>query len=203
MESLITIIPYIIFSYLLGSILIGYFIARILKKKDFGKNDMPGTAGTYRQLGLVPAFLVLSFDFVKGFLVPWVGILLGFPQLTIIIASFAVVSGHNWPLFFKFSRGGGGIVTSLGAALFLFPQQTLLAALAGVFGIIFHRLWLKKISSISRQPFPFAMTIGLMVLVILALFFKREANFLIFIFGIIFISLAKAIELKLKEKEKD
>jgi len=191
---------YILFSYLLGSILISYFIARLLKKKDFGKKDLPGTAGTFRQLGLIPALLVLLFDLIKGFLVPWMGTLLGFSQLTIIIASFAVISGHNWPLFFKFSKGGGGIITSLGAALFLFPKEALLILFIALLGMILYQFWLKKIFPISKSPFPFAMAIGIIVLIILALFFKRETSFLIFALGLGVISLIKLIQLKLKEK---
>jgi glycerol-3-phosphate acyltransferase PlsY len=200
MESIFEIIFYIIFSYLLGSVLLGYFIARLLKKKDFGKKDLPGTAGTFRQLGLIPAFLVLLFDFIKGFLVPWVGTLLGLPQLMMIVASFAVISGHNWPLFFGFSKGGGGIITSLGAAIFLFPREAIIALCIAVLGVILYQLWIKKIFPISKSPFPFAMAIGVIVLIILALFFKKETSFLIFALGLGAISLIKLIQLKLKEK---
>lgn len=200
MESIIEKMFYVLFSYLLGSVLLGYIIARFLKKKDFGKKDLPGTAGTFRQLGFLPALLVLFFDFIKGFLVPWLGTLLGFSQLMMIVASFAAISGHNWPLFFGFSKGGGGIITSLGAALFLFPREALTALLVAAFGIILYQFWIKKFFPISRSPFPFAMAIGIIVLIILALFFKKETEFLIFVLGLGVISLIKLTQLKLKEK---
>ena len=52
---------YIIASYLLGSVVFGYIVARILKKEGFGRVDRPGTAGAGRQYGFKAALPVFIF----------------------------------------------------------------------------------------------------------------------------------------------
>ena len=43
-------------------------------------------------------------------------------MLTIVLASLAVLAGHNWPVFYRF-RGGGGIATAMGISAVLLPIQ--------------------------------------------------------------------------------
>lgn len=121
-ESIYFRIFYIIASYILGSVVFGYVIARILKKDGFGKVDRPGTAGAGRQYGFKAALPTFIFDCGKGALVPGIGILIGLDMLTIVLASLAVLAGHNWPVFYKF-RGGGGIATAMGISAVLLPVQ--------------------------------------------------------------------------------
>ena len=121
-ESIYFRIFYIIASYLLGSVVFGYVIARILKKDGFGKVDRPGTAGAGRQYGFKAALPTFIFDCGKGALVPGIGILIGLDMLTIVLASLAVLAGHNWPVFYRF-RGGGGIATAMGISAVLLPIQ--------------------------------------------------------------------------------
>ena len=116
---------YIIASYLLGSVVFGYVVARILKKKGFGYVDRPGTAGTGRQYGFKAALPVFIFDCGKGAAVPLIGKAIGLDMIIIIIASLALLIGHNWPVFFKF-RGGGGVATAMGMAAALAPIQFLI-----------------------------------------------------------------------------
>ena len=111
---------YIIASYLLGSVVFGYVVARILRKDGFGKVDRPGTAGAGRQYGFKAALPVFIFDCGKGIAVPLIGRAIGLDMVTIIIASLAVLIGHNWPVFYKF-QGGGGIATTMGTAASLVP----------------------------------------------------------------------------------
>jgi len=115
---------FIILSYLLGSVLFGYVIARILKKEGFGKVDRPGTAGAGRQYGLKAGIATFIFDFGKGLAVPLIGNALGLDNLTILIASVAVLVGHNWSVFLKF-KGGGGIACTMGFSAALVPIHSL------------------------------------------------------------------------------
>lgn len=113
-------IIYIILSYLLGSVLFGYVVARILGKEGFGKVDRPGTAGAGRQYGLKAGIATFFFDFGKGLAVPLIGNAIGLDSLTILIATLAVLIGHNWSIFLKF-KGGGGIAASMGFSAALVP----------------------------------------------------------------------------------
>jgi len=124
-ESIYFKILYIIASYLLGSVVFGYIIARILRKEGFGKIDRPGTAGAGRLYGFKAAFPTFIFDCGKGALVAGAGLLIGLDMLIIVIASLAVLIGHNWPVFFKF-RGGGGIATAMGVSAVLLPVHFLI-----------------------------------------------------------------------------
>lgn len=119
---------YIILSYLLGSVLFGYVVARILGKQGFGKVDRPGTAGAGRQYGLKAGIATFLFDFGKGVAVPLIGKAIGLDPLTILIASVAVLVGHNWSIFLRF-KGGGGIACSMGfsSAIAPIPFVTVLA----------------------------------------------------------------------------
>lgn len=122
---------YIILSYLLGSVLFGYVIARILNKEGFGKVDRPGTAGAGRQYGLKAGIATFLFDFGKGLAVPLIGKAIGLDDLTILIATLAVLVGHNWSVFLKF-KGGGGIAASMGFSAALVPIPFLIALSASL-----------------------------------------------------------------------
>ncbi|MBN1298697.1 MAG: glycerol-3-phosphate acyltransferase [Actinobacteria bacterium] len=149
-ESIYFKIFYVIASYLLGSVVFGYIIARILGKEGFGKIDRPGTAGAGRQYGFKAALPTFLFDCGKGVLVPLLGIIIGLDMYTIIIASLAVLIGHNWPVFFKF-RGGGGIATAMGTAAVLLPVQFFIVlAIALIIGFT-YKYTLKKKHKVNQN----------------------------------------------------
>jgi len=122
-DNIIFKIAYIVASYLLGSVVFGYIIAKILKKEGFGKIDRAGTAGAGRLYGFKASVPTFFFDVGKGVAVPLVGKLIGLDMLTIVFATLAVLVGHNWPVFFKFI-GGGGIASTIGIGFVLIPKET-------------------------------------------------------------------------------
>ena len=134
---------FIIASYLIGSVVFGYVIAKILGKKGFGSVDRPGTAGAGRQYGLKAGIPVFLFDCGKGAAIPLIGMTIGLDMLTIVIASFAVLLGHNWPVFFKF-RGGGGVATAMGISASLMPVQFLIVLGASLAIALIYRFTLGK-----------------------------------------------------------
>ena len=142
-ESIYFKIFYVIVSYLLGSVVFGYIIAKILKKEGFGKIDRPGTAGAGRQYGFKAALPTFIFDCGKGALIPLVGRGIGLDTLTIVIASLAVLAGHNWPVFFKF-RGGGGVATAMGISIVLIPIQFLIALTSALSISFIYKYTLRK-----------------------------------------------------------
>ena len=134
---------FIIASYLIGSVVFGYVIAKILGKKGFGSVDRPGTAGAGRQYGLKAGIPVFLFDCGKGAAIPLIGMAIGLDMLTIVIASFAVLLGHNWPVFFKF-RGGGGVATAMGISAPLVPVQFLIVLGASLAIALIYRFTIGK-----------------------------------------------------------
>jgi acyl-phosphate glycerol 3-phosphate acyltransferase len=118
-DSIYFKILYIIASYLLGSVLFSYVMAKIYgrgkDKKDLSKIDRPGTAGAGRQFGVKAGIPTFIFDCGKGAAVVLGGKAIGLDDLIIAIACVAVIVGHNWPIWFGF-RGGGGLATGMGIA---------------------------------------------------------------------------------------
>ncbi len=136
-ESIYVKILYVVASYLLGSVVFGYVMAKILGGKGFGVVDRPGTAGAGRMFGKKASIPTFFFDFGKGLVVALIGRYLIKPDtitigaetidinIALIIACLAVLAGHNWPVWYKF-RGGGGLATAMGIGIALAPVQFLI-----------------------------------------------------------------------------
>lgn len=114
----------IVIGYLLGSIPFAY-IAGSLKKgidiRQVGTGNM-GAANVMRQVGTVIGYTVFIADITKGLLTVFIAQWLGLSLVWILVAGFAAVAGHNWPVFLGF-RGGRGGATSIGVFLALVPLE--------------------------------------------------------------------------------
>ncbi|MBU3934016.1 MAG: glycerol-3-phosphate 1-O-acyltransferase PlsY [Candidatus Omnitrophica bacterium] len=128
----------IILSYLLGSIPVGYILARLLKDIDirrYGSGNF-GATNVFRAVSPVAGVVVLVLDMLKGVIaVIVIGdfLLHSLPQLDQVLVrlslGLAAVCGHNWTVFLKF-KGGKGVATTAGALLglsFKIPQLGLIA----------------------------------------------------------------------------
>jgi len=120
----------VVIGYLLGSIPFAYIAGRLMKGVDIwqvgGKNV--GTLNTMREVGTVTGLAVLIADMGKGALAVLIAQWLGVSLVFVFIVGFAVVVGHWWPIFLKFS-GGKGAAATIGCFL-LYPQCQLPLALS-------------------------------------------------------------------------
>ncbi len=120
----------VIIAYLLGSIPAAYIVTRLKTGKDIRKlgGGNVGTRNVYRQVGLWPAIVVGFFDVAKGFAAVAIAIaLLGLREPYFVLAAgIAVVVGHMWSVFLKFT-GGNGLATAFGVLSLLMPWQMLIA----------------------------------------------------------------------------
>ncbi len=135
----------IVLSYLIGSISFSLLIGKLFYGVDIreeGSGNL-GATNTLRVLGKLPGISVLLCDILKGVFVVGLAnfffrgaptifrscfftntVLLNysmFDTIVVVLASFAVITGHNWSIFLKFS-GGKGIATSTGVLLALVPK---------------------------------------------------------------------------------
>jgi glycerol-3-phosphate acyltransferase PlsY len=126
-------------AYLIGSIDFGVIVPRFLGVDIYtvGSGN-PGTSNVLRTLGKGPAALVLLGDGAKGALAAaigalWAGAVISFMSVeTLAVAcAFSAVAGHIAPIWHRF-RGGKGVATAIGAAVYLAP----------LFGLILAVLWL-------------------------------------------------------------
>ena len=112
--------------YLMGGLSGGIFIARLFGLKDI-RREGSGNAGTtnvMRTLGYLPAILTLIFDALKVFGAAKIALAIaGTPGM--LIAGFAAVVGHVFPIWFRF-RGGKGIAAGFGFMLAVSPLIALI-----------------------------------------------------------------------------
>lgn len=115
-------------AYLLGSIPTSVWVGKGFFGKDvrdYGSGNA-GATNTFRVLGKWPGIAVLAFDILKGwaamalvhYLSPWDSS--SSTVLLLVIAAVLATLGHIFPVFAGF-RGGKGIATLLGIAIFLYP----------------------------------------------------------------------------------
>ena len=124
--SVAAVIAFVL-AYLVGSIDFGVIVPRAMGIDiyEHGSGN-PGTSNVFRTIGKRAAALVLVGDLLKGVAAAalgalWVGEVAGFA------CGFAAVLGHVFPVWHGF-RGGRGVATAIGAALWLAPLFGLVLA---------------------------------------------------------------------------
>lgn len=121
-------------AYLLGSIPFGWWLCWWVAGIDLrtvGSGNI-GATNASRVLGKTWGSVVLLLDALKGFLPAWLlPVAFDLPSEAQlhgrVLAGVSAIVGHSFPIWLGF-RGGKGVATSLGVALLLAPQATLLAA---------------------------------------------------------------------------
>jgi glycerol-3-phosphate acyltransferase PlsY len=110
-------------AYLIGSISFAVLVSRAFGLPDprtYGSGN-PGATNVLRSGRKSAAALTLAGDTFKGwFAVFLVGQHVVAEPLAAGVAAVAVVAGHMWPVYFRFT-GGKGVSTGLGALIALDP----------------------------------------------------------------------------------
>lgn len=121
-------------SYLLGSIPWGFLVTHLVNGLDVRKygSGRIGMTNVLRLSGVKVAIPVLLMDMSKGVLVVLFARAISESSPAIVsVAAILVIVGHNWSIFLKF-KGGRGIATGAGAAMFLLWPLGFVAFVAGV-----------------------------------------------------------------------
>ncbi len=119
----------IVLAYLFGAIPFGYLIAKRAHGGDIratGSGSI-GATNVMRSVGRGAGLATLLLDVAKGFAAVAVARQLSNGQpwsRTVIIASFAAIVGHVFPVFLGF-RGGKGVATGVGVYLAIAPWAVL------------------------------------------------------------------------------
>lgn len=117
----------IVIAYLLGSIDFGVIVPRALGIDIYERGSgNPGTSNVFRTMGKGPAAIVMVGDSLKGLLAAAIGSTLGGETVGVACA-FAAVIGHVFPVWHRF-RGGRGVATAIGAAVWLAPVYGIVLA---------------------------------------------------------------------------
>lgn len=114
-------------AYLLGSIPTAYIAGRAVRGIDLrtvGSGNL-GATNVYRELGLLPALVVLGADMAKGALPVWIGARLlsaGDDSAWWALAlGCAAIAGHSRSVFLGWRGGGKGVATAAGVFLAMTP----------------------------------------------------------------------------------
>ena len=124
-----------IIAYCLGSISFSVIISKKMAGFDVREKGSKnaGSTNVLRTVGKKAAILTLICDILKGVVAILIAVLLGNlvegtdKALLVQIAGLMAVSGHTFPVFFKF-KGGKGVATALGV-LFIVNWQIALICL--------------------------------------------------------------------------
>lgn len=117
--------------YLIGNVQFAVIFSHMLHHDDV-RHHGSGNAGSTNMLrvyGVRAGVMTFIGDFIKGAAAVLIGRALG-GQDAAYCAALGVVTGHCWPVFFRF-KGGKGVASSLGAAFLLNPIWGLIATVLG------------------------------------------------------------------------
>ncbi|WP_240522488.1 glycerol-3-phosphate acyltransferase [Bacillus toyonensis] len=119
------ILFYLLFSYLLGGLLTGYFFVIWLKHTDIRqmRSGNPGARNAGRLYGKVGFITVFVGDACKGFLVVFFAIHFFYNDIITLLSLLFVVMGHIYPIWFRY-QGGKGIATCIGGLCILQLELT-------------------------------------------------------------------------------
>ncbi|WIW69623.1 glycerol-3-phosphate 1-O-acyltransferase PlsY [Anaerosinus gibii] len=188
-------------AYLIGSIPSGLILGKLFWNTDlrkFGSKNI-GATNAYRTLGIYPAIIIFAADFVKGILGVLLGIYFLNTPIAMIIGGIAVIIGHNWSLFLRFS-GGKGVATGLGVIAILMPIVTLAIFIVWVLIVVFTKyVSLASIVAAGLVPILAYFWIGQIEYII---FSALAAGFVIYRHKSNIIRLLKGTEVKIKAGNK-
>ncbi len=164
MSELLKYAIIIVVGYLLGSLNFSIIISKLLLKKDvrdYGSGNA-GSTNAYRVMGGKKTLLVMLGDFLKGIVAVLIAVAVfsvdnmtgAFP---VMLAGFATVLGHAFPLYFNF-QGGKGILTSA-AVILLFDWRILLIILAVFLIMALWKHYVSLGSILAAAAFPISTAI--------------------------------------------
>jgi len=177
-------------AYLLGSIPFGLLLA-----KSFGGGDVRkagsgniGATNVARVAGPLAGILTLSFDTAKGTAAVWfTGRVTSQSAAWMMIAAFAVLLGHCFPVWLKF-KGGKGVATALGVFLALSPLAAVSALLLFILFVAYWRfVSLGSVAAAAAMPLliyflwapghapPMVVDVGTLAIALLVIY-KHDGN---------------------------
>jgi glycerol-3-phosphate acyltransferase PlsY len=135
-------------AYLLGSLPMGVFAARLVKGVEIREigSGRTGATNAYRAAGPWGAAITSAGDIFKGVVAVWLARFLmmlapanGWSPWIMTLAGIAAVVGHNYSIFLKF-KGGAGTVTTIGVLAAMNPWIAVVITVVGMAAIAISRM---------------------------------------------------------------
>jgi len=188
MNSVSDLMP--LFAYLLGSIPVGWIVARLFFKTDIrskGSGNI-GATNALRQFGTAVGLIVLLLDMSKGIIAVLLAkSIYGSGTMMVVICGLLAILGHVFPIWLKF-KGGKGVATAAGVFIALTPISLLIALLVFIVVVVITRyvslgsivaalsLLAVNVISIFRQPNKDYALLILVVLIVAMIIYKHKEN---------------------------
>jgi|SRR5919109_2826611 glycerol-3-phosphate acyltransferase PlsY len=185
-----TLLAIAIAGYFLGSIPFGVILTRAFGKGDVRKvgSGNIGATNVARAAGSLAGVFTLLLDLAKGAGAVLLGEKLSHDSASwMMIAAFAALLGHCFPVWLKF-KGGKGVATAAGVFLVLSPPACLAAVILFILVVVFWRyVSLGSVSAAAAMPLliyflwaprhapPLAVTIGALAAALLIIY-KHRGN---------------------------
>jgi glycerol-3-phosphate acyltransferase PlsY len=125
-------------AYLLGSIPTSYIASRLLKGIDIRSYGSGVSSGSnvWHSVSRGAGVVVVTFDILKGIVPVAISYyVLEFPLWAAGIVALAVMAGHSWSIFLRFS-GGRGLATMMGTLIVLVPLAVLVFVVIMLLGLL-------------------------------------------------------------------
>jgi len=163
---LVPLLASAILGYLIGSIPTGFLVVRATTGLDVRTVGSGRTGGTnvLRAAGRNAFALTVLGDLAKGAVSVLVARVL-FGELAQLVAGFCAVLGNNWSIFLR-SRGGAGVMTTVGTLLVIAPfvvltvgwlpillvYVTRISSIGSLVAAIAGPLWMALLVYLGYQP---------------------------------------------------
>lgn len=177
-------------AYLFGSIPFGLILAKLFGGTDVRKSGSGniGATNVARVVGPLAGVLTLALDLGKGAAaVLFAEKLSSDSAAWMMIAAFAALIGHCFPVWLKF-KGGKGVATAAGVFLVLSPKACLVAVVLFLLVVIFwHYVSLGSVFAAATMPLliyflwaphhapPLVVTFGALAVALLVIY-KHRGN---------------------------
>ncbi len=141
-----------LFAYLLGSIPWGLMFTRLFTSVDI-RNEGSGNIGATnvaRIAGPTLGALTLVGDTLKGAIPVWLATAIAAPndlwgEIYISLVALAAFSGHLYPVYMRFKKGGKGVATAAGCFAVISPMAFVVLILV----FIMFVCWLNRVAVAS------------------------------------------------------
>ena len=141
-----------VFAYMLGSIPWGIVLTRLFTSVDIRREGSGniGATNVGRIAGPTLGVLTLIGDMLKGAIPVWIAGLLITPnslwgEIYISVVSLAAFSGHLYPVYMGFKKGGKGVATAAGCFAVISPVAFVVVTLVFVLFVC----WLNMVAVAS------------------------------------------------------
>lgn len=141
-----------VFAYLLGSIPWGIVLTRLFTSVDIrheGSGNI-GATNVLRIAGPTLGVLTLVGDMLKGAIPVWLVVVLAAPnglwgEIYISLVALSAFSGHLYPVYMRFEKGGKGVATAAGCFAVISPMAFVVLILV----FIMFVCWLNRVAVAS------------------------------------------------------